>query len=61
MPKKDEAWIYTEEFLGRSKYQTKCCFYKEINLGSIYRFKYHIAGIHGHDITMCTKQSVKEK
>jgi hypothetical protein len=61
MPKKDEAWIYTEEFPGRTKYQTKCCFCKEINSGGIYRFKYHIAGIPGHDITPCTKQTAEAK
>ena len=55
MGKKDECWKYNKEFSGRTKFQTKCIFCKEkINSGSIYRLKYHIAVILGHDVTICT-------
>ena len=55
MGKKYECWKYTKEFPGRNKFQMKCMFCKEINSGGIYRFKYQIAAIPGHDITICTK------
>ncbi|XP_059077840.1 uncharacterized protein LOC131065844 [Cryptomeria japonica] len=61
MPKKDEAWKYTEDFIGRQKNQTKCFFCKEINFGGINRFKYHIAGIPGHDIEVCKLQTPEAK
>ncbi|XP_057851224.1 uncharacterized protein LOC131061516 isoform X3 [Cryptomeria japonica] len=61
MPKKDEAWKYTEDFIGRQKNQTKCFFCKEINFGGINRFKYHIAGIPGHDIEVCKLQTLEAK
>lgn len=61
MGKKDECWKYNEEFPGRTKFQTKCMFCKEINSGGIYRFKFHLAGIPGHDITICTKQTAEAK
>ena len=59
--KKDECWKYTEEVPGRTKFQTKCMFCKEINSGGIYRFKYHIAAILGHDLAICTQQTAEAK
>ncbi|XP_057824760.2 uncharacterized protein LOC131036787 [Cryptomeria japonica] len=61
MPKKDEAWKYTEDFIGRQKNQTKCFFCKEINFGGINRFKYHIVGVPGYDIEVCKKQTAEAK
>ena len=62
MGKKDECWKYNEEFPGRTKYQTKCIFCKEkINSGGIYRLKYHIAAIPGHDVTIRTQQTAEAK
>ena len=61
MARKDECWKYTEDFPGRTKFQTKCMFCKEINTSSIYRFKYHIAAIPRHDITICTQQTAEAK
>ena len=62
MGKKDECWKYNEEFPGRTKYQTKCIFCKEkITSGGIYRLKFHIAGIPGHDVTVCTHQTPEAK
>ena len=62
MGKKDECWKYNEEFPGRTKYQTKCMFCKEkITSRGIYRLKYHIASIPGHDVTICTHQTAEAK
>lgn len=62
MGKKDECWKYNEEFPERIKYQTKCIFCKEkINLGGIYRLEYHIVGIPGHDVRICTHQTIEAK
>lgn len=36
-------------------------FCKDINSGGIYRFKYHIVAILGHDITICTQQTAEAK
>jgi len=60
--KKDECWKYNEEFPGRTKYQTKCMFCKEkITSEGIYRLKFHIAAIPGHDVTVCTHQTPEAK
>ena len=60
MGKKDECWKYNEEFPERNKFQTKCIFCKEkITSGGIYRLKYHIAAILGHDVTICTQQTAE--
>lgn len=46
---------YHEDFPGQGKGQTKCMFCKTIFHGGIYRLKYHIAGVHGHDAKPCLK------
>jgi hypothetical protein len=51
--RKDECWKYTIDFPGRGRNQTKCLFCKVINSGGINRFKYHVAGIRGHDTEPC--------
>ena len=62
MGKKDECWKYNEEFPGRTKYQTKYMFCKgKITSGGIYKLKYHIAAIPGHDVTICNQQTAKAK
>ncbi|XP_057856565.2 uncharacterized protein LOC131065967 isoform X2 [Cryptomeria japonica] len=53
--RKDPAWKYHEDFPGQRKGQTKCIFCKTIFHGGIYRLKYHIAGVRGHDADPCTK------
>lgn len=53
--RKDPAWKYHEDFLEQGKGQTKCTFLKIIFHGGIYRLKYHIVGVHGHDVEPCLK------
>ncbi|XP_057872600.2 uncharacterized protein LOC131078829 isoform X2 [Cryptomeria japonica] len=53
--RKDPAWKYHEDFPGQGKGQTKCTFCKTIFHGGIYRLKYHIVGVRGHDAKPCLK------
>ncbi|XP_059063338.1 uncharacterized protein LOC131856089 [Cryptomeria japonica] len=51
--RKDPAWKFHEDFPGQKKGQTKCFFCKTIFHGGIYRLKYHIVGVRGHDADQC--------
>ena len=52
MPReKDFAWTYCEKIPGSTKLLCKFC--REHGSGGIYRFKFHIAKIHGHEIIPC--------
>jgi len=53
MPReKDFAWAYCEKIPGSFKLLCKFC--KEPCSGGIYRFKFHLAQIPGHDIGLCS-------
>ena len=52
MPReKDFAWAYCEKIPGSTKLLCKFC--REHCSGGIYRFKFHIAKLPGHDISPC--------
>ena len=54
MPReKDFAWAYCDKIPGNPKLLCKFC--KAECSGGIYRFKYHLAQILGHDIGLCNK------
>ena len=62
MPReKDFAWAYCDKIPRKSK--LLCKFYKEECSGGIYRFKFHLAHMLGHDIGICKKvdQDVKHQ
>eukprot|EP00253_Pinus_taeda_P032254 PITA_32254 len=50
---KDFAWAYCDKIPGDPKLLCKFC--KEKCSGGIYRFKFHLAQIPGHDIGLCNK------
>eukprot|EP00253_Pinus_taeda_P017977 PITA_17977 len=58
---KDFAWAYCDKILGDPKLLCKFC--KAKCSGGIYRFKYHLAQILGHDICLCKNvdENVKYK
>eukprot|EP00253_Pinus_taeda_P027264 PITA_27264 len=49
----DFAWAYCDKIPGKSKLLCKFC--KKECSGGIYRFKFHLAQIPGHDIGLCSK------
>ena len=51
--KKDRFWEYVEDLKGRFK----CKFCKRDFAGGASRIKFHLAGVKGHDINICTKVS----
>jgi len=54
MPREmDFAWAYCDKISGKSKLLCKFC--KKECSGGIYRFKFHLAQIPGHDIGLCSK------
>eukprot|EP00253_Pinus_taeda_P002338 PITA_02338 len=54
MPReKDFAWAYCDKILEDPKLLCKFC--KKECSGGIYRFKFHLAQIPGHDIGLCSK------
>jgi len=54
MPReKDFAWAYCDKIPGKALLLCKFC--KKECSGGIYRFKFHLAKIPGHDIGICTK------
>eukprot|EP00253_Pinus_taeda_P013226 PITA_13226 len=54
MPReKDFAWAYCDKIPGKAMLLCKFC-QKECS-GGIYRFKFHLAKIPGHDISLCGK------
>ena len=62
MPReKDFAWAYCDKIPGKTKLLCKFC--KEECSGGIYRFKFHLAQMPGHDIGICKKveQDVKHQ
>eukprot|EP00253_Pinus_taeda_P033662 PITA_33662 len=53
MPREDFAWAYCDKIPGDPKFLCKFC--KAKCSGGIYRFKFHLAQILGHDIGLCNK------
>ena len=50
---KDFAWAYCDKIPGEPRLLCKFC--KTKYSGGIYRFKFHLAQIPGHDIGLCSK------
>ncbi|XP_057835919.2 uncharacterized protein LOC131046251 [Cryptomeria japonica] len=57
--RKDPAWKFHEDFPRQRKGQTKCMFCKTIFHGGIYRLKYHIACVCGHDADPCIEATIE--
>ena len=50
---KNFAWAYSDKIPGNPKLLCKFC--KKECSGGIYRFKFHLAQIPGHDIGLCSE------